>query len=1039
MKVVNYKINYLIKITILSLIVFVPFYGGAQKKIRIACVGNSITQGAGVENPKENSFPAQLASMLGDAYEVQNFGRSGATLIKKGDLPYWETGQYQGALKFNPDMVFIKLGTNDTKPQNRIYLDSDYINDYKDLIASFQQLSSKPRVVLIVPVPVFSTGDKGISSGTLEDIIIPKVRQIAYETGCEIINMYNHFLDLSELVPDKVHPNSAGAKIIARRLYEYVKMQSDNEFTITDELPSTDNPFNFHGFQGYDFTFQGKNAKVVIPKHAAPDHPWIWRARFWGHEPQADIALLERGFHIVYCDVAELFGNDEALSIWDAYYQMLTGAGLAKKSVMEGMSRGGMYIYRWAAKYPDRVAGIYGDAPVLDIKSWPGGKGSGPGSQGSWEEFKKDFGFTSEEEALKFKGSPLDLAEEIAHIGFPMLHVVGDADDVVPVDENTGPFEQRVLSAGGTIKVIHKPGIGHHPHCLPNPKPIVDFALMATDYLAKQAMIPLPSEPQLRWQEYERLMFIHFAPNTWTGLSQDDNSLPLDRINPKKIDTDQWCKVAKSWDAKMIVFVAKHSGGFCWWQTNTSEYSARNIPWRNGEGDLLADISKSCEKYGLELGVYIYPGDKTWGAGLGSGGQTKDPSKQEAYNKVFRKQLTEVLANYKPMKEVWFDGSCVINIADLLKKYASDAVIFQGPEATIRWVGNEKGIVPYPNWYTVEGSSVKTGRSTALSSDPDGEVFAPVEVDVPFLMNDKGYRWFWAPKTDSMILSVPGLVNIYNKSIGRGSVLLLNATPDTTGLIPKSHVKRYKEFGKQLDKLFANPIASTSGNKYVLELDLGKAQSINYVVIEEAIANGQRVRKYQLEGLQNDQWVTISEGQSIGNKRIDEFQKVEVSKIRLRITEAIATPMIEKFSVYFNEDISNSVSQEGKDDVPVTIKDWSSSDFNADWQEYTVDLSPYLVEYVGQVQLKFHVVDHDRAFEKSGSGGYGLELKDSYFEVNGAKVPDAVTPQERNTFLISHSQHITKLDNGKMIFKTMIKTKPGRSMGTVEIKKIEFK
>jgi fermentation-respiration switch protein FrsA (DUF1100 family) len=145
-----------------------------------------------------------------------------------------------------------------------------------------------------------------------------------------------------------------------------------------------------------------------------------------------------------------------------------------------------MYICRWAAKFPHRVAGIYADAPVLDFKSWPGGKGVGKGSPQTWETFKTDFGFTSEEEALKFKGSPLDLAEKIAQIRFSMLHVVGDADDVVPVAENTGLFEKKILAAGGSIKVIHKPGISHHPHSLPNPKPIVDFILAATNTLVVQ-------------------------------------------------------------------------------------------------------------------------------------------------------------------------------------------------------------------------------------------------------------------------------------------------------------------------------------------------------------------------------------------------------------------------------------------------------------------------------------------------------------------------------------------------------------------------
>lgn len=148
---------------------------------------------------------------------------------------------------------------------------------------------------------------------------------------------------------------------------------------------------------------------------------------------------------------------------------------------MEGMSRGGVYIYNWAAANPKKVAGIYADAPVLDLKSWPGGKGKGPGSAADWEIFKKDYGYTSEDETNDFKNNPLDKIPAIVKGHYPMLHVVGDADEVVPVDENTAVFEKKILAAGGNIKVIHKPGIGHHPHSLPDPQPIVDFILKAVN------------------------------------------------------------------------------------------------------------------------------------------------------------------------------------------------------------------------------------------------------------------------------------------------------------------------------------------------------------------------------------------------------------------------------------------------------------------------------------------------------------------------------------------------------------------------------
>ena len=135
----------------------------------------------------------------------------------------------------------------------------------------------------------------------------------------------------------------------------------------------------------------------------------------------------------------------------------------------------------------------------------------------------------------------------------------------------------------------------------------------------------------------------------------------------------------------------------------------RNIPWKDGKGNVLGDLAASCRKYGLKLGVYIYPGDDQWGAGIGSGGKTANPAKQEEYNKVLRQQWTEVLSNYGEVSELWFDGSCVIELGDIIQKYAPKAMIFQGPYATLRWPGNEKGIAPEPAWMTVK-RDVRIGR-----------------------------------------------------------------------------------------------------------------------------------------------------------------------------------------------------------------------------------------------------------------------------------------------------------------------------------------
>lgn len=182
---------------------------------------------------------------------------------------------------------------------------------------------------------------------------------------------------------------------------------------------------------------------------------------------------------MVYCDAAELFGNDGAVNLWNDYYALVHQAGLFPKAVLEGMSRGGVYVYNWAAVNPDKVAFIYADNPVLDLKSWPGGRGKGPGSKNDWETFKRDYGINTEAAIDSFANSPINKAAYIVAGHYPMLHVCGDADETVPMEENTLLFERKIKALGGDITVIHKPNGHHHPHSLPNPTPIVDLVLKA--------------------------------------------------------------------------------------------------------------------------------------------------------------------------------------------------------------------------------------------------------------------------------------------------------------------------------------------------------------------------------------------------------------------------------------------------------------------------------------------------------------------------------------------------------------------------------
>jgi pimeloyl-ACP methyl ester carboxylesterase len=224
-------------------------------------------------------------------------------------------------------------------------------------------------------------------------------------------------------------------------------------------------------WNGFDMYKDG-GRMVIVPAEVAEGKPWVWRARFFGHEPQFDVALLNKGYHLVYCDVGNLYGSPKAVKRWDEFYKYLReDHGFAEKVVLEGMSRGGLIIYNWGIANPEKVAVIYGDAPVMDFKSWPGHANGG---------ILKAYEFKNADEAKAYKGNPVDNLSPLAKAGVPIIHVVGDVDKVVPVSENTGVAEKRYKEMGGVFEVIHKEKTGHHPHSLKDPTPLVDFVLKYT-------------------------------------------------------------------------------------------------------------------------------------------------------------------------------------------------------------------------------------------------------------------------------------------------------------------------------------------------------------------------------------------------------------------------------------------------------------------------------------------------------------------------------------------------------------------------------
>ncbi len=528
-------------------------------------------------------------------------------------------------------------------------------------------------------------------------------------------------------------------------------------------------------------------------------------------------------------------------------------------------------------------------------------------------------------------------------------------------------------------------------------------AISAAEQLAK------PSAVQYKWHEQERIMFVHFTPGTWNGSEEDTPALPLNRFRPTKLNTDQWCEVALSWGAKEVLFVAKHAGGFCWWQTETTEYSIKNTAYKDGKGDVIEELSQSCKKYGLNLGLYIYPGDLEWGAGIGSGGQTDDPSKQEAYNKVFRDQLTEVLSKYGDVLEVWFDGSCIIEIGDIIDKYAGNSVIFQGPHATIRWPGTESGKLAYPGWNTVSCEDLRTGVSTQLHGTPEGDCWAPLEADTPLY----DHFWLWSPEKIKKRKSIEALMECYYKSVGYGGVFLLNATPDTTGLIPESDVGHYQSLGAEIDRRFKNPIKSIANIKGIkATIRFSSPTLVNHVITMEDYRQGERIREYAIKGLVDGEWIELTKGQSVGRKKIDYFGDTEVSAVELNITKHVGTPIIRFLSVYYVDQFTpfkNETLNIWAD--PAEVMHFKEDIFVSGKAKMEVDLSN-LINLPGQYIVK--VIPDDSNTQ--------ITLSDAQVYYNGAKALQEFVTISGQSINVNRTAIITDQSSSVLTFTIESKT-----------------
>lgn len=443
-------------------------YGAAaiQPKIKVACVGNSITFGAGLSNQARDSYPAVLGQMLGKEYEVENFGVSGTTALASGDNPYIKTKAYQKIFDYQPDVMIIKFGTNDSKGGNWKHRE-DFEGDLQFMIDKFSAMPSHPKIYLCLPAKCY------MEHGSIRDSVIvcdviPRIRKVAEKNAVGIIDMHAATSGMREHFRDTLHPDREASMAMAKCAYRAIKGK-DIDFKLQDFLGVKS---RWHGYDKYDFAYLGRTANVVVPAKPLPGNPWIWRPAFFGAFPAVDIALLSLGYHVVHYDLAFLYGSPRSLDLGTQFYQaMIKYYNLADKVVLEGFSRGGLFAVNWAAANPEKVQCIYLDAPVCDINSWPGRQRAD-----LWQEFLQEWNI-GEADMKDFRGNPLDNLKPIAKAGIPIVVVAGDSDKTVPFEENSKRLEKLYRKLHGDIEVIVKKGCDHHPHSLEAPAPVVKFIL----------------------------------------------------------------------------------------------------------------------------------------------------------------------------------------------------------------------------------------------------------------------------------------------------------------------------------------------------------------------------------------------------------------------------------------------------------------------------------------------------------------------------------------------------------------------------------
>lgn len=498
--------------------------------------------------------------------------------------------------------------------------------------------------------------------------------------------------------------------------------------------------------------------------------------------------------------------------------------------------------------------------------------------------------------------------------------------------------------------------------------PVVACCLSCTSgkVLPPEPILPIPEPKQVEWQQMETYAFIHFGLNTFNDREWGYGDTDPKTFNPTNLDCEQWAQTLVKAGMKGVILTAKHHDGFCLWPFEGTDYSVKNSPWKNGKGNVVKELSEACKKYGLKFAVYLSPWDRHQ-ANYGT----------PEYLPYFYAQLHDLLTNYGPVFEVWFDGANggdgwyggakdirtidrknyynYPRIYEMLDSIQPQAIIFSDGGPGCRWVGNEKGFAGATNWSFLRKGEVHPGYDKSYElqyGHPDGNQWVPAECDVSIRPG-----WFYHPEEDDRVKSPDQLVDLYYRSVGHNATLLLNFPVDRRGLIhpvDSANAVRFHEMIQQQLKTnlvagMTPKVSNERGGDFVasaltddnfdtywatedgvttadIEFSFDTPTRMNRMMLQEYIPLGQRVKAFVVEYLDKDTWLPVKlneETTTIGYKRLLRFETVETKGIRIRITDARGPLCLSNVGVYDAGNVSDSFVEKVEDieSVPYLLPD----------------------------------------------------------------------------------------------------------------------